>query len=168
MKKFLSLMLLVAMLITSVISLTACPSESTTGGFEINMDIDLSKKPTLNVLMPNSGKDIEKVKADPTALLIEQLTGYKANYTQLPSDATSTLNTILMDKEQYNAIKLTKDQFSDLVDQDMLLELPLEALQKFAPDMLENISQESWEEQLHCRRWCICQIRRRREHRQPQ
>ena len=145
MKKFLSLMLLVAMLITSVISLTACPSESTTGGSEINMDIDLSKKPTLNVLMPNSGKSVEEVNSDPTALLIEQLTGYKTKYTQLPADATSTLNTILMDKEKYDVMKLTKDQFADLVDQDMLLELPIEVLQKFAPDMLENISQESWD-----------------------
>ena len=145
MKKFLSLMLLVAMLITSVISLTACPTPGPEAGTEINMDIDLSSKPALNVLMPNSGKSVEEVNSDPTALLIEQLTGYKTKYTQLPADATSTLNTILMDKEQYDVMKLTKDQFADLVDQDMLLELPLEVLQKFAPDMLENISQESWD-----------------------
>ena len=148
MKKILSLLLVMATLLTSVFALVACDPNNPTGGTEsekINMDIDLSNKPALNILMPNSGKSIAEVNADPTAALIEQLTGYKTNYTQLPSDATTTLNTILMDKEQYNAIKLTKDQFADLVDQEMLLELPMEALQKFAPDMLENISQESWD-----------------------
>ena len=146
MKKILSLVLMVAMLLTSVVALTACPVDNPgDGAAQINMDIDLSKKPGLKVLMPNSGRDIDSVNNDPTAVLIQQLTGYNVTYTQLPSDATNTLNTILMDKEQYDVMKLTKDQFADLVDQDMLLELPIEALQKFAPDMLENISQESWD-----------------------
>ena len=147
MKKFLSLILMAAMLLTSISVLVACKDNNTTnnGSDGINMDIDLSNKPTLNVLMPNSGKSIEAVNSDPTAVLISQLTGYNVKYTQLPADATSTLNTILMDKGQYDVMKLTKDQFADLVDQDMLLELPIEALQKFAPDMLANISQESWD-----------------------
>ncbi len=144
MKKFLSLVLMASMLLTSV-ALVACGGGDTTDGApQINMDIDLNNKPALNVLMPSSGKSIDEVNADPTAKLIETLTGYKTTYTQLPADATTTLNTILLDKEQYDVMKLTKDQFADLVDQDMLLELPIEALQKFAPDMLENISQESW------------------------
>ena len=149
MKKFLSLILLATMLLTSVFAITGCgpkgPQNNGGSDSDFNMDIDLSTKPTLNVLMPNSGKSIDAVNSDPTALLIEELTGYKTAYTQLPADATSTLNTILMDKEQYNAMKLTKDQFADLVDQDMLLEIPREALEKFAPDMLANISKESWD-----------------------
>ena len=125
MKKFLSFILVIATLLTSIVALVACTDNgTTTGGTEINMNIDLSKKPTLNVLMPNSGKRVEEVNSDPTALLIEQLTGYKANYTQLPSDATTTLNTILMDKEKYDVMKLTKDQFADLVDHIAYFFLP--------------------------------------------
>ncbi len=147
MKKILSLVLMLSMLLTSLAFVACKDGDGTTnnGSETINMDIDLNSKPSLKVLMPNSGKSIDAVNSDPTAALIEELTGYDVTYTQLPADATNTLNTILMDKEQYDVMKLTKDQFADLVDQDMLLELPIEALQKFAPDMLENISQESWD-----------------------
>ena len=145
MKKFLSFILVIATLLTSIVALVACTDNgTTTGGTEINMNIDLSKKPTLNVLMPNSSKSIEEVNADPTAKLLETLTGYKVNYTQLPADASTTLNTIFMDKKPYDAIKLTKDQFADLVEQDVLLDIT-DALAVFAPDMLQNISKESWE-----------------------
>jgi len=145
MKKIVSLILLAAMLVTSVLATSCGGNKTPDGGSDIKMDIDLSQKPTLSVLMPNSGKSIDAVNSDPTALLIEELTGYKTEYTQLPADATSTLNSILMDKEQYDVMKLTKDQFSDLVEQDMLLELPKSVLEKFAPDMLANISKESWD-----------------------
>ena len=146
MRKILSLLLLVTMLLTSVLA-TSCNGNkdgNKTNTDEINYDIDLSNKPTLNDLMPNSGKDIAAVNSNVNAQVIQQITGYTVNYTQLPADATTTLNTIMMDKEQYDVMKLTKDQFSDLVDQDMLLDIT-DALKTFAPDMLANISQESWD-----------------------
>ncbi|HIR65520.1 MAG TPA: extracellular solute-binding protein [Candidatus Fimimonas gallinarum] len=127
--------------------MAVCFVACTPGGsdYEINYDIDLNNKPQLNVLMPYSGKPISEVNADPTAKLIEQLTGYTVNYTQLPAaDASTTLNTELMDKRPYNVMKLTKDQFSDLVKDDMLVDIT-DALSVFAPDMLENISEESWD-----------------------
>ena len=66
-------------------------------------------------------------------------------YTQLPSaDSSAVINTELMDKTPYNVMKLTKDQFSDLVMDDMLVDIT-DALEVFAPDMLQNISAESWE-----------------------
>lgn len=134
-----------ALLLSSFALLTSCKKKNRGNDDEINYDIDLSQKPTLEILMPNSGKSIDAVNTNSNALLIEQLTGYKVNYTQLPSaDATKVLNTELMDKKPYNAMKLTKDQFSDLVDQDMLVDIT-DALQKFAPDLLANISPESWE-----------------------
>lgn len=114
-------------------------------GNEINMNIDLNDKPALNILMPNSGRTIAEVNADSTVALIEQITGYTATYTQLPaSNASTTLNNELMDKRHYNAIKLTKDQFADLVKDGMLTDIT-DALSKFAPDMLDAISEESWE-----------------------
>ena len=147
MKKFLSFILLISMLCTSVLAVTSCGGggkDGKGGGDEINYDIDLSKKPTLNVLMPNSGRSKDAINSDPTAQLIAQLTGYNVSYTQLPADATTTLNTIMMDKEKYDVMKLTKDQFSDLVKQEMLLDIT-DALAVFAPDVLANISQESWD-----------------------
>ena len=146
MKKILSLILLATMLLTSVLA-TACGGPSNGGNNvtdEINYDIDLSNKPQLNVLMPNSGKDIASVNNNVNAQVIQQITGYSVQYTQLPADATTTLNTIMMDKEKFDVMKLTKDQFSDLVDQDMLLDIT-DALKVFAPDMLANISKESWD-----------------------
>lgn len=144
MKKILSLILCMAMLLTAVCAFASCKDDKKKGD-DINYDIDLSQKPNLSILMPNSGKDINAVNSSPNALLIEQLTGYKATYTQLPAaDAAKVLNTELMDKKPYDAMKLTKDQFSDLVDQDLLVDIT-DALPIFAPDLLANISEESWD-----------------------
>ena len=132
-----------AMLLTAVCSFASCKDDKKKGD-DINYDIDLSQKPNLSILMPNSGGSIEAVNSSPNALLIEQLTGYKVTYTQLPSDAAKVLNTELMDKKPYDAMKLTKDQFSDLVSQDLLVDIT-DALEVFAPDLLANISQESWD-----------------------
>ncbi len=126
-----------------LMGLAACGTSG--GDYAINYEIDLTQKPTLSVLMPNSGKLIEEVNASPNALLIEQITGYKAQYTQMPAaDAAKTLNNDLMDKIPYDVIKLTKNQFSDLVKDDMLVDIT-DALEVFAPDILANISPESWE-----------------------
>ena len=146
MKKILSLILTVVMLATSLLAFTACGDNNKPGSdYEINYDIDLSSKPQLKVLMPSSGRDIGAVNSDPNALLIEQLTGYKVEYTQLPAaDAAKVLNTELMDKKPYDVMKLTKDQFSDLVNQDLLVDIT-DALATFAPDLLANISDESWD-----------------------
>ena len=141
--KLLALLLCVVMVASLF---TGCVEYSDEGNeFPINYDIDLTQKTTLNVLMPNSGRDIDAVNNDNNALLIQQLTGYEVKYTQLPAaDSSKVLNNELMDKRDYQVMKLTKDQFSDLVDQDMLVDIT-DALQKFAPDLLANISPESWE-----------------------
>ena len=140
--KKLSIILAVVMCVAALMSLFAC--DSTSGEYEINYDIDLGQKRDLSVLMPYSGYEIGTVNNSLTAQTIERLTGYKTTYTQLPAaDASKTLNNELMDKRPYDAIKLTKDQFADLVKDDMLVDLT-DALKKFAPDMLSSISEESW------------------------
>ena len=138
---------LIALLLCAVMA-TALFAGCGGGGeseFEINYDIDLTQKPTLNVLMPNSGKDIKEVNSSSNAQLIQQLTGYEVVYTQLPAvDSSKTLNNELMDKRDYQVMKLTKDQFADLVKDDMLVDIT-DALAVFAPDILANISQDSWD-----------------------
>ena len=146
MKRILALILFVVLLSTSMFTLASCkkPDGGSNGGDEINYEIDLAQKPTLQVLMPNSGKSIDAVNSSSNATLIESLTGYKVTYTQLPTDAATTLSTIFMDKTPYHAMKLTKDQFSDYVKDDLLVDIT-DALSVFAPDILANISAESWE-----------------------
>ena len=114
------------------------------GGTDINFDIDFSNKPTLNVLMPNSGYDTAYINADENAKVVERVTGYKVNYSQLPAtQADSNLGLQLGDHAAYNAIKLTSSQFSALVSQDVLLDLK-PAIDAFGPVLKEVISEESW------------------------
>ena len=81
------------MLLSAVCAFASCKDDKEKGD-DINYDIDLSQKPNLSILMPNSGKSVDAVNSSPNALLIEQLTGYKATYTQLPAaDAAKVLNT---------------------------------------------------------------------------
>ncbi len=139
MKKILSIFLLILL----STSLFGC--NKTEYVDNINYDIDLNQKPELSILMPYSGYTIQEVNADSNAKLIETLTGYKTTYTQLPSaDASKTLNNELMDKRHYNIMKLTKEQFADLVKDDMLLDIT-EALNVFGSELLSNISDESWD-----------------------
>ena len=146
MKKIISLILCAVMLLSCLMMATSCGKKDKDGDNEtVDLNVDLNQKPTLNILMPNSGKSIDAVNNNPNAALIEQLTGYDVVYTQLPAgDAGQTLNTELMDKKPYHLMKLTKDQFSDLVSQDLLVDLT-DALALYAPDVLANISAESWE-----------------------
>lgn len=135
--------IIVFILLVSFMSVVSCKKKNT--NTKINYDIDLNDKPELSVLMPYSGYTISEVNNDKNAKVIEEVTGYKATYTQLPSaDASKTLNNELMDKRHYNVMKLTKDQFADLVKDDMLVDIS-DALKKFAPDLLKNISKESWD-----------------------
>ena len=145
MKKSVCKLLCALLCMVMLVSVFAGCSGSTDSDYEINYDIDLTQKPKLNVLMPNSGKGIDEVNANSNALLIQQLTGYEVLYTQLPAvDSSKTLNNELMDKRDYQVMKLTKDQFSDLVKDDMLVDIT-DALEIFAPDILANISAESWD-----------------------
>ena len=70
--KIIALLLCIAM---AAAMFAACGDGSNKGGDEINYDIDLTQKPKLNILMPNSGKPIEAVNSNSNALLIQQLTG---------------------------------------------------------------------------------------------
>ncbi len=113
--------------------------------FEVNYNIDLTKKIDLNILMPNSGYDISEVNSNSNAKLIEELTGYHVTYSQLPaSDASSQLNLQMINREQYHAMKLTSAQFADLVAQDALL--PLDGvLDAYGSTLKEVIGEDSWE-----------------------
>ena len=60
MKKILSLILCMAMLLSAVCAFASCKDDKKKGD-DINYDIDLSQKPNLSILMPNSGKSVDAV-----------------------------------------------------------------------------------------------------------
>ena len=123
---------------------SACGKKQS-GDTNANMDIDLGNKIALNVLMPNSGYTIDAVNADGNAKVVEEVTGYKVNYSQLPAaDASSVLNMHMINREKYNAMKLTSSQFADLIADDALLALD-DLLDKFGPEIKNAISDESWD-----------------------
>ncbi len=64
-------------------------------------------KPVLKILMPNQADDYNTY---PTAIDIEKLTGYKAQYDMLPQDAAmDKLNLIMASEEDYDIITGTSD-----------------------------------------------------------
>lgn len=123
----------------------ACDGGNGNEDYGINMDVDLTQKIDLKVLMPYSGYTEDQINADPNAEVVKTVTGYNVQYNQLPaSNASSALNTRLIDREQYNAMKLTTAQFADLIAQDVLLPLD-DVLDKFGPELKRVISDESWD-----------------------
>lgn len=112
---------------------------------DIDLDIDLSQKPTLSVLMPNSGYDDNFINADENAKVIENITGYKVTYSQLPAtNASTSLNLRLTNRDRINAVKLTSGQFADLIKDDVLCDLT-PAIKKFGSVLDDVISPKSWE-----------------------
>lgn len=111
---------------------------------DINLDIDLGNKPELKALFPNSGYSDRQMNDDVNAKLIEELTGYKVTYSQLPAvEPFTQLNTNLISREPFNLMKLTRSQFNTLIAQDALTDLT-PAIEKFGPHLKEAISDESW------------------------
>lgn len=149
MKKIITLTILIAFALT----LSGCkptnlnpldPTDGTCPTVERDLpDIDFeANKVEIDFLAQAAGDwDPEK---DPTKQLIEDLTGYKVNYTQLPSaGATENLNLRLGSGDEFHAVKVTKDQYETLVQSCALLDLS-PYIDKYATNMDEAISDDSW------------------------
>lgn len=79
---------------------------------KIDPDADASDKPALKVLLPYVS---DTMNSNPAIGLINEMTGYTVSYDQLPTGASaeSNLTGIIIDKKtDYNALKLTKNQFN--------------------------------------------------------
>lgn len=140
---------LIAMLLclTAVATLFSigCVKPKTDDTQSVKLDIDLNQKPELDILLPNTGYDDKTLNADYNAGVVETITGYKSVYSQLPAtDASSNLTMKFMDKSQYNAMKVTRAQFADLLANDSLLDLTA-GIDKFCVGIKDVISSESWE-----------------------
>lgn len=74
----------------------------------------------------STGVTTEEYNADPLAQLLEEHTGYHVTYDQVPSgtDAGATaINNIFINREDYQAIIVMKDQFYSLLAQDALKDI---------------------------------------------
>ena len=75
--------------------------------------VQAEEKPELRVLTEYSTIDAN---ADPTAALLEQLTGYKVVYVALPNEERlPKLNAILASREPYDIMILSPDSFANTV-----------------------------------------------------
>ncbi|ERJ13650.1 extracellular solute-binding protein [Haloplasma contractile] len=134
----------------SVTLLAACGSgnDSTVGEdtcpvYDVSeyLNVDLDSKPTIDFLGPYADYDPAK---DPTADVVEEVTGYEVNYKRLPStNAEQTLNTQLGTGEQYHAVKVTRNQYENLVKQCALLDIS-DYLDQYGENIKNAISEESW------------------------
>ena len=122
------------------------------GGFEkiqrnvVDPNTDVSNKIDLAIQIPYVDEKMQENKVIP---LIEELTGYKCTYTQFPSGsaADSEIEGYFMRKgTDYNAIKLTKNQFNKRA----ILAAGLADLTSIINDpkyktLKDSISPEAWE-----------------------
>ena len=141
MKKKLILIFLVFVMLS--VSAFGCGKKVEKGGV-IPLDVDLNNKPQMNVLLQATGFTNDQVNSDPNAKLIDELTGYKTTYAQLPAtEDISSVNLALVNRSPYNVMRVTKTQYNALLANDALLDIK-PALEKFGKDMLADINEYSW------------------------
>lgn len=74
----------------------------------------------------STGVSTEEYNASPLAAMLAEYTGYDVTYDQVPTgndEATTAINNIFINREDYQAIVVTKDQFFALLAQDALYDL---------------------------------------------
>ncbi len=93
----------------------------------------------------NTGMTTEEYNAYPLVPLLEEHTGYKVKYDQTPNgeDTATAINNIFLNREDYQAIYVSKDQFYSLLAQDALKDLTPFIDQ--STNMKEVISDFGWQ-----------------------
>lgn len=74
----------------------------------------------------STGVTTEEYNAHPLAALLKEHTGYDVTYDQVPAgieEGLTAINNIFINREDYQAINVTKDQFYSLLAQDALKDL---------------------------------------------
>jgi putative aldouronate transport system substrate-binding protein len=127
---------------------SASSSESPTAGSTASASPSASasdaNKPELRMLVPFEHIDHN---TDPVAKYLEQATGYKVKYEQLPEDQTqadSKLNLMMANGEAFDILKMTQSQFFTLAAQGALEPLD-DLLAKYGQDVTKAISSKSFE-----------------------
>ncbi len=147
MKKSLTFMLVCVLCVVTAFSFTACGSKSDNDPvipLDVNVNAPAAEKPTLNIHLQSSGYTETELNKQYAARKISEVTDYNVKYSQLPATGdTEALDLALINRSQYNAIKVTKDQYNKLVQQDALLDIK-PALDKFGGDIYDAYYDYSW------------------------
>lgn len=107
---------------------------------------DYDKVDAFNYYNLAAGITDEEFNASALAKLVEEHTGYKVTYTQSPADAVdmqTAITNIFMLKQDYQAVKVSKDQFYTLLALDALL--PITEYVNASTNLKEQISEFGWE-----------------------
>ena len=105
------------------------------------MAMATEEKPTLKVLAFNAAFDPN---TDINAQEIEKVTGYHVEYYMLPAENPDVkLNTEIASGTDYDIIKITANQYYQLVGRGALMPLD-DLLQEYGQDMLATVSDTSW------------------------
>jgi len=167
MKKHLSKGLVLLFAIIMVVSLAACKKKETTtkeqtqnvsennGGSQDSKQessetkktlADYSKATSFNYFNIASGIETEQLNNCETAQLVKEYTGYDVKYDQAPADANAAetaITNIFMLKSDYQAVKVTKNQFYTLLQMGALKDITeyVEA----STNLKEQISEFGWQ-----------------------
>lgn len=159
MKKTLSILMIIAIMIVAV----ACGGNNSSNGDNNNAgasnppantgnnnageeaqeeDVLSGEKPELRALLPFNRMDPN---ADYVAKFLEEKTEYKVKYEMLPEEMPNEkLNLLMANKESYDYITLTKDQFFNLAEAGALE--PLDSLlDQYGANIKAGIMDETWE-----------------------
>jgi hypothetical protein len=93
-----------------------------------------------------SGVETEQFNSSPTAQLVKEHTGYDVYYDQAPADpidAQTAITNIFMLKSDYQAVKVSKEQFYTLLEMDALL--PITEYVNASTNLKEVITDFGWQ-----------------------
>lgn len=107
---------------------------------------DYPKVDSFNYYNIAAGVTDEELNASPMAKLVEDYTGYKVTYTQAPADPVdgqTAVTNVFMLKQDYQAVKVSKDQFYTLLASNALL--PITEYVNGSTNLKSCISDFGWE-----------------------
>ncbi|MEG0615626.1 MAG: hypothetical protein RR540_07710, partial [Oscillospiraceae bacterium] len=129
--KFLARTLSILMAATTMATFAACgakpdDTDKTPEGGTTTAVTDIEKVKAFNYFAMASGKETEELNNSPTALLVKDYTKYDVKYDQAPADGTdaqTAVMNIFMAREDYQAVKVTRNQFYSLLAMDALKDI---------------------------------------------
>ncbi len=107
---------------------------------------DYEKVNTFKYFGMGSGVETEQFNNSPTAQLVKEHTGYDVYYDQAPADpidAQTAITNIFMLKSDYQAVKVSKEQFYTLLEMDALL--PITEYVNASTNLKEVITDFGWQ-----------------------
>lgn len=107
---------------------------------------DYPKTDSFNYYGIAGGVTDEELNASHTAELVKEYTGYNVTYTQAPADPVdgqTAVTNVFMLKQDYQAVKVSKDQFYTLLASNALL--PITEYVNASANLKEQISEFGWE-----------------------